>query len=181
MPQFVAFLRGINLGKRRVKMDVLKAHFEEMGFTNVATFIASGNVIFSTTARSAAKLEVTIAQHLKKRLGYDVPTLLRTRDELTAIVAEAPLGELFTDSERASTQVTLLAAPLPPELAAAVTGIRTATDAFAVRSRELYWRCATKLTESVIWQNPKLNPHTLPVGTTRNLNTLRQIVERHPA
>ena len=48
MPRYVAFLRGINLGKRRPPMSELKRLFEELGFTNVATFIASGNVLFET-------------------------------------------------------------------------------------------------------------------------------------
>ncbi len=181
MPQYVAFLRGINLGNRRIKMDDLKALFEELPFTEVATYIASGNVMFTSSARSATKLEATIATHLEKRLGYPVPTLVRTRREVTDIVTHAPLGDLFTDSPVASTQVTFFTQPLPDDLAAGICEVRTATDRFAVKGRELYWRCATRLSDSVIWQNPKQNPHSLPAGTTRNLNTLRKLVELYPA
>lgn len=73
MPQYVAFLRGINLGKRRVKMDHLRDLFEKMGFTAVSTYIASGNVLFSSTSRSSSKLEVLIEKELESALGHAVP------------------------------------------------------------------------------------------------------------
>ena len=60
MQHYVAFLRGINLGHRRIKMDRLRQLFEEMKFTGVATFIASGNVIFSSPARDGRKLAAQI-------------------------------------------------------------------------------------------------------------------------
>ncbi|HYD85152.1 MAG TPA: DUF1697 domain-containing protein, partial [Opitutus sp.] len=85
MPHYVAFLAGINLGNRRLKMDALRAHFEALKFRNVATFIASGNVIFDSSARDAAKLETQIERHLAKTLGYEVATFLRTREEVAAI------------------------------------------------------------------------------------------------
>ncbi len=177
MPRYIAFLRGINLGKRRIKMDALRALFEELPFTHVATHLASGNVLFDSTARSPAKLEPMIAAHLQARTGWEVPTLVRTRAELEHIVAHAPLGDLFADQPDASTQVTFFPEPLPAKTVAQVVATRTATDAFAVIGRELYWRCATKLTQSVVWQNQHDNPLTLPVGTTRNLNTLRSLLE----
>ena len=56
MKQYIAFLKGINLGKRRPPMSQLKALFEEIGFTKVETFIASGNVLFSTGEKGEVKL-----------------------------------------------------------------------------------------------------------------------------
>lgn len=99
MPHYVALLRGINLGKRRVKMDHLRDLFAQMGFTNVSTYIASGDILFSSTSRSSAKLESLIEQTLESELGYTVPTIIRTQSELRRIVAEVPLGDLFTEAE----------------------------------------------------------------------------------
>ncbi len=82
MNRYVAFLRGMNLGKRRLEMSQLKTLFEELGYGQVATFIASGNVIFSTRERNAQKLEVRIAEHLERSLGYGVDTFVRTLDEV---------------------------------------------------------------------------------------------------
>jgi len=55
MTRYVAFLRGINLGKRRVKMEQLRRHFEGFGLENVATFIASGNVVFDSPRQDRAE------------------------------------------------------------------------------------------------------------------------------
>lgn len=66
---YVALLRGINLGNRRLKMDRLRELFEATGFRDVATFIASGNVVFENALRDPAKLEATIERHLERSLG----------------------------------------------------------------------------------------------------------------
>jgi len=61
MQRYIAFLRGINLGKRRLLMSQLKALFEELGFDDVETFIASGNVVFSSKVTNTSRLESQIA------------------------------------------------------------------------------------------------------------------------
>src|SRR5688500_14117045 len=88
MPKYVAFLRAINVGGHIVKMDRLRALFEELGFTNVETFIASGQVIFDTRATDTSKLEARIERHLRSALGYDVDTFIRTPAELTRIAGQ---------------------------------------------------------------------------------------------
>ena len=69
MQRYIAFLRGINLGKRRLPMSQLKALFEELGFDDVETFIASGNIVFSSKVTNTSRLESQIAKHLEASLG----------------------------------------------------------------------------------------------------------------
>ena len=76
MPKFIAFLRAINVGNHTVTMDQLRRLFEELGFTNVETFIASGNVIFDAKAKTVSSLEAKIEKHLEKVLGYEVSTMV---------------------------------------------------------------------------------------------------------
>jgi uncharacterized protein (DUF1697 family) len=66
MPRYVAFLRAINVGGHIVKMDYLRSLFEELGFTNVETFIASGNVVFDSSYKNPASLEKKIEGHQQK-------------------------------------------------------------------------------------------------------------------
>jgi uncharacterized protein (DUF1697 family) len=68
MPRYIAFLRAINVGGHTVKMDVLRQHFAALGFSNVETFIASGNVVFETTAKNTRTLEQKIEKHLRAAL-----------------------------------------------------------------------------------------------------------------
>jgi uncharacterized protein (DUF1697 family) len=181
MPQYFAFLRGINLGNRRLKMEVLRARFEEMKFRQVATFIASGNVVFTSGAGKAAALERKIEGHLARTLGYAVDTYVRTRAELEAIATfEAfPASPLATPE--CSTLVILLKEPLAPELARQLVSIRSEVDEFNVRGREIYWLCRIKMSDSTIWSRPEMKALRLPSSTMRNRNTLVRLVEEFPA
>ena len=87
--RYVAFLRAVNVGGRRVSMDRLRAVFEELGFEAVSTYIASGNVVFEASGR-AADLERAIEEKLADALGFEVTTFLRrARDVRHAAEREA--------------------------------------------------------------------------------------------
>ncbi len=180
MPHYVAFLAGINLGNRRIKMDALRAHFEELKFRNVATFIASGNVLFESSARDAAKLEIQIERHLAKTLGYEVATFVRTRAEVAAVARSEP----FSKSDMAETTHTVVAmffkAPLAADLARKIAAIRTDRDEFHAAGRELFWLTRGKISESEVWTLPETKALKLPKSTMRNTTTLRKIAEQFP-
>lgn len=91
MTSYVALLRAINITGRTIKMDRLRALFAELGLANVATFIASGNVLFDT-GDAAEALETRIEAHLQDALGYEVATFLRTPAEITAVAAHRPFA-----------------------------------------------------------------------------------------
>src|ERR671912_192045 len=93
--KYVAFLRAINVGGHTVKMDHLRSLFESMGFANVETFIASGNVIFDSKTKSTAALEKKIEKQLQAVLGYEVKTFLRTLNE----IADVTRDQSFQKSE----------------------------------------------------------------------------------
>lgn len=88
--RYVALLGGVNVGGHRVKMEALRALFEGLGFAGVATFIASGNVIFESDDADGAALEGLIERRLGEALGYRVPTFIRTLEELRAVAAYEP-------------------------------------------------------------------------------------------
>ena len=69
MAEYIAFLRGINVGGHNVKMEVLCEQFEAIGLSKIETFIASGNVIFESRSADTAKLEVKIEKQLALSLG----------------------------------------------------------------------------------------------------------------
>src|SRR5262249_14987025 len=93
VPRYVALLRAINVGKRIVKMDRLRAEFEAIGFKNVETLIASGNVLFDSPSKSSAALEKRIEAHLFEALGYEVDTYVRTPTELADVCALRPFAD----------------------------------------------------------------------------------------
>ncbi len=95
MSRYVALLRGINVGGNNIiPMAALRATFEAMGFTDVATYIASGNVLFTSKGRatSRAKLTATIESALDEAFEYASRVVVLSADELARVVAEAPEG-----------------------------------------------------------------------------------------
>jgi uncharacterized protein (DUF1697 family) len=180
MNRYVAFLRGMNLGKRRIKNEELRAHFEAMGFEEVATFRASGNVIFSTPKREAeAKLAARVEAELDERLGYDVPVFLRSDDEMTAIAAQKPFPAAKVKKSKGKLQVSLL--QKKPSAAAKKKALALAgdEDLLAIEGRELYWLPSGGLLESDLDLNAieKL----LGADTRRTMGTIEQIAAKHCA
>ncbi|GAA4846113.1 DUF1697 domain-containing protein [Kitasatospora terrestris] len=89
---YIAFLRAINVGGRTVKMERLRELFTELGLDGVRTYIQSGNVFFSTAETDRAALTARIEAHLAEALGYAVPVMLRTVDEVAEVVDLDPFA-----------------------------------------------------------------------------------------
>jgi uncharacterized protein (DUF1697 family) len=177
MQRYVAFLRGMNLGKRRLPMSRLKELFEELGFGEVETFIASGNVLFSVKATNDSLLESRIAKHLEAALGYAVDTFVRTENEVAAIGAAKVFPE--DGCEGITVHVGLLHKKLPAEIALKFTAVRTEADEFRVIDREYYWLCRIRTHESKVWTLPEIKALRLPTSTMRNLTSIRKLVAKH--
>jgi len=100
MTKYVAFLRGINVGKhRRITMAELKRAFEDAGYANVATYIASGNVIFDASGTDAGALTQEVEAQLGSALGYHVDVILRSAEEVRELVAAKPFAGVDAGDE----------------------------------------------------------------------------------
>jgi uncharacterized protein (DUF1697 family) len=177
MQRYVAFLRGINLGKRRPQMSQLKALFEELGFDEVATFIASGNILFSSKMEDAGQLESRIAGHLETSLGYGVDTFVRTTQE----VARIGRTKVFPEDGREG--ITIHVGFFQRKLAAAdaqrLAAVRTKEDEFRVTAREFHWLCRVRTPDSKVWTLPEIKSLRLPTSTMRNVSSIRKLVAQH--
>lgn len=101
MPTYIGLLRGINLGSRnKVAMAELRELLRSLGHADVRTHILSGNAIFTSSTPSAAKLGTEIEGAIDRRFHLDVRVLIRTRDELAAVVRANPLDEATRDPSR---------------------------------------------------------------------------------
>lgn len=173
--KFIAFLRAINVGGHTVKMDRLRQLFETLGFGNVETFIASGNVIFDSSSKDVRALELKIESHLKESLGYAVSTFLRTPQE----IARAAAYRAFPEAPAASMlYVGFLAAAPSPEVQAKVVGCRTPIDEFHVHEREVYWLCHKQFSTS-LFSGAKLEKALGMPTTIRNLTTVTKLAEKY--
>lgn len=174
MNRYIAFLRGINVGGHRVKMEDLRDLFTAMDFVNVETFIASGNVIFETADSDAGKMEKKIEAGLKAALGYEVSTFLRTPAELAAITAANP----FPVEEGHTVHIGFHHATISDTVREKMLSSRTTMDDFHVKDRELYWLCRGKTTESLVsW--PKVMKSVTVPSTMRNMTMLSKLVSKY--
>ncbi len=177
---YVALLRGINLGNRRIKMEDLRALFEALKFRNVDTFIASGNVLFESANRDPGKLEAQIERHLAKSLGYEVDTFVRTRAEIAALATARPFPAAEMASAENTIHVGLWKEALEAARARQFAAIRTDVDQFHVDGRNFYWLCRIKTHESKVWALPELRALRLPSATLRNLKAVRRLTAEFP-
>ncbi len=177
MDRYVAFLRGMNLGKRRIKNEDLRRHFEAMGFEEVETFRASGNVIFSVAKSEAeAKLAARVEAELDERLGYDVPVFLRNAAELAAVAAHRPFDPKAVAKSKGKLQISFL--KKKPAAAARKKALALATDEdlLAIEGRELYWLPSGGISDSDL--DLKAIDAALGTGTLRTMGTVEQIAAK---
>ena len=177
MQRYFAFLRAINVGGHTVKMDQLRTLFEALRFSNVATYIASGNVIFETPDTSIVTLEAQIERHLQQALGYEVITFLRTASELAAIADYTPFPP--TDQAMHGLYVSFLKAPLSDEVQQKLLALRTETDEFHVHGCEFYWLCRSRLSDSPLFSGTLLGKTVGAPSTMRNITTVRKLAAKY--
>ena len=179
MSRFIAFLRAINVGGRTVKMDRLRQLFEALGFSRVETFIASGNVVFGTTAKNTRLLEKKIEKRLREELGYEVATFIRTDAELAAIANYQPFRQSQL-AAAAALNIAFLADALDDKSRQKLMALRTEIDDFHVHEREIYWLCRKKQSESA-FSNAVLEKTLGRQSTLRAANTIKKIAAKYPA
>jgi uncharacterized protein (DUF1697 family) len=92
--EYIALLRGVNVGGRTVRMEVLRGLFRELGLADVRSYIQSGNVFFACPPGGRARLAAHIEGHLARNLGNEVPVILRTVPELARVVARDPFRDV---------------------------------------------------------------------------------------
>jgi uncharacterized protein (DUF1697 family) len=172
MARLVALLRGINLGsKRRIAMADLRALMEELGYTDVRTVLASGNVVFTgAKAKAREKLEAG----LEDRFGMKVDVILRTMGELEAVVADDPFGDDVTNPTRYFV-VFLPAAPAAARLGK-LQEEDFAPDAFAAGGRELYAWCPDGMQNSRLMKELG-KPGLAATATVRNFSTVKKLLD----
>lgn len=172
----VAFLRGMNLGKRRITNQALREAFEGLGFRGVATYRASGNVLFEDEGQEPDALTERIERGLEAALGYAVPTFLRTAEELASVASFAPFPDEAVQASAGKLQVTMLREPPGEAARAQVLGLAPAADALAFGPRELYWLPSGGVLESEL--DVKAIARVVGDGTMRTLGTIENIVRR---
>jgi uncharacterized protein (DUF1697 family) len=176
VPRHVAFLRAINVGGRRASRDQLTACLESLGFENVTTFRASGNLVFDAPRQSQAALTKRIDEALTASLGYDVRAFLRTAADVRAIAAHTPFQRKIVDASGGKLQVALLAKPPSKAVRDEVLAMGTDDDRLAVDGTELYWLPSGGQMQTDL--NLRAIDALVGENTRRTQNMIREIAEK---
>lgn len=164
MTTYIALLRAVNVGGTgKLPMADLRALCEKAGFRDVRTYIASGNVVF-TSDLTAPKALVTLESALAKRLGIATQVLIRTADELEAVITANP----FPEAEPNQLIVVFLSKEEP--LSAIDEWKIPGRERIALVGRELFIHYPDGMGQS------KLKVPFADQGTGRNLNTVRALL-----
>jgi uncharacterized protein (DUF1697 family) len=173
-----AFLKGINLGKRRVTSDDLRAHFRTIGLHEPAVFRASGNVVFEApTGSSEARLVKLIESELQRLLGYEVRAFVRDRAELLAIAAVEPFDAASSRRLGGKHQIALLAERPVAKARRQALELAGRDDALAFGPRELHWLPAGGVSDTKL--DLKELERLLGPMTIRTRGTIEQIAAKH--
>jgi uncharacterized protein (DUF1697 family) len=168
----------MNLGKRRLKNPELKAEFDQLGFDRVATFRASGNVVFEAGGRAGeATLAKRIEVGLAEGLGYEVPVFLRSAAEVTAIAAQTPFPAKALAASKGKLQISLLMTAPTAKTRKQVLALAGDEDLLAIEGRELYWLPSGGLLESDL--DLKAIEKALGRDTRRTMGTIEQIAAKY--
>lgn len=174
MATFVAMLRGINVsGQKSIRMPDLKALFESLGFSQVETYVQSGNVVFHAAEGHSASLAATIAAQIESSYGFEVAVFIRDAADLLRIVAGNPFVQRNADPTKL--HITFLDhAPAEADLSQ-MKPPNDETDEFLTGPQEIFLFCPngygrTKLSNSFFERKLKMS------ATTRNWKTVNTLL-----
>jgi uncharacterized protein (DUF1697 family) len=173
MPTYIAFLRAVNVGKRMFAKAAIVRACETAGCTDVETYINTGNVRVTTTLRSRAKVETALEKAFRSEAGFDVPTIVLTPKELSAVAADA--AEL-ADGHSGLLYVSLLKDAPTAATVRKLDGAGKEGERAEVRGRAAHLLLgqdyhSARLTNAVVEKH-------LGVATNRNLKVIRTLAEK---
>jgi uncharacterized protein (DUF1697 family) len=170
MTAYAALLRAVNVGGIKVLMKDLRAVFADLGYPEATTYLQSGNVVFTSSARAQAKLGSQIRQRIVGQLGVDTPIMLRTHADLLAVLAGNPYLDRTEDHTKLGVAFLADESPNPEQLTVPAGDPAECT----VLGREVYLHCPdgfgqTKLTTAYLER--KLGV----AATARNWRTVKAL------
>ena len=173
MPKYAALLRGINVGgKNIISMADLRKWLEGEGFTNVATLLQSGNVVFDA---ESADVEEDVAKAIERESGFKIEVCVRSHSELLQVVKETPFKSAAEEDPGHLLVIFLKTAPTRDREEALRSAIK-GSEQVVLRGRELYAYYPDGIGRSKL-TNAVIDKQLGTVGTGRNWNTVLKLME----
>jgi uncharacterized protein (DUF1697 family) len=175
MPTSIAMLRGINVsGHKVIKMELLRESFAALGFSNVKTYVQSGNVIFEASNDSVVSLSKKIEEKILRDFGFSVPVLLKTSKEMEETIKRNPFLKAPA-IDHSKLHVTFLSDAPPKTALEQLQSLAVKPEQFHIIGRDIYLYCPngygrTKLSNTAIEKKLSVK------ATTRNWKTANTLL-----
>ena len=177
MNKQVAFLRAINVGGRRIKMDELATLFRNAGLENVQTFLASGNVVFDFRNEISSIMEEKLEQLICDQFGFESQVMIRSMEMLHVIHSFQAFSA--SDIEEAGAlNVAFLKHEITGDSINKLMALENELDRFTVHGKEVYWLCAVKQSESK-FSNAVLEKTIGIPATMRGMSTIEKLINKY--
>ncbi len=173
--KYVAFLRGINVGgKNKIKMETLRGVFAAPGFTNIKTYINSGNVIFETAKADDKKLAEKLETAIETEFSLKIKVMVRTIAEIEEVVKNNPFDGQFENEK--DLHVFFLDEELPEEKRELLLSNNNENETFAVQNREIFYLLRVGFSDSLMGKD-YIGKKLKVSATARNWRTVNKILE----
>jgi uncharacterized protein (DUF1697 family) len=175
MDTYIALLRGINVGGHQpLKMEELRRMFSGIGFSNISTYIQSGNIVFEADDGTDPDfLSTKIAVKITETFGYEVPVVIRRPDEVREMLADFP----FEEKEGWKGYISFLANMPMAEQAAELEAQSSAVEQFKIQGTALFSVVNKQAEPTPKFSNSFVEQRLGVPATTRNLRTVRKILD----
>lgn len=175
--KYISILRGINVGgHRKILMADLKNLYENLGFTQIVSYIQSGNVIFESDSGDTNQISSSIENAISKVYGFAVPVIIRTHVEIKKAYEDMPFGQIDLKAEGSKYFLTLLSKQPTKENCEVLMGYVKTPEKLSIDGTHIYTYYSngagrSKLTNALMENKLKVR------ATSRNWKTVVKLIE----
>lgn len=175
MKQFIALLRGINIGKIKILMKDLRQLMEDEGFQDVQTYIQTGNILFRTDLTDISALESRIEKAIHHQFGFNITVFITERQELEQVIRSQPFKEL-SEQEKGRIYIALYKGEMEQKLIKDMADKNFEPEIYKIAKKAIYFYSPKSFSDSVI--NNNFLEKSLGIrATTRNQKTIQKLID----
>lgn len=173
---YIAFLRGINIsGKNKIAMAELKTEFEQLNFTNVSTYLNSGNVLFSSSWSSIKKIKSAIEKMIAEKFALEIPVHVIESKTLSDILAHAPAWWSTGDKDKYDNLIFILAGDSPADISNLIGAPSENLETTQIYGDVIFWTFDRAKYRKCNWWKRTASAGITEKLTIRTANTLKKL------
>lgn len=176
MKTYCAFLRGINIsGKNKIAMSDLKMQMENLGYSDISTYLNSGNVTFSTNCQDVSNVRYDIENMIRNYFGYDISVYVLEKRDLQQIIDNAPEWWGTGDKEKYDNLIFILSNDSPQEVSNLIGSVSEGLEQVEIYQNIVFWTFDRKSYQKCNWWKKTASSEIADKLTIRTAGTIRKV------